>query len=287
MPAYLLPAAAALFVVVASGVVRRRLPPVAGVWVAVGLSLLSVSAVVAALAMPSLAWLAHVEWIAAGIGWCRTFAATHAAPPVWLGASATAALGALVMATWRTWRRDRREVPFAPSFTVVGDERPLAYATDSGEIVVSAAMLRSLDAGERRALLAHERSHVRHRHHRYLRVVNAATWLPVLRGLRRQARFATERWADEDAAREIGDRRVVARAIARAALAEPAPVPGLALAGYGVKARVDALLDGGSTAAGSRETVAVATGSVVLGAAVATSTQFHHLAAFVTHVCGL
>lgn len=50
--------------------------------------------------------------------------------------------------------------------------RPDAIA--DGRIVVSTAMLACLDAGERAALVAHERAHLAGRHHRFLLVVRFA-----------------------------------------------------------------------------------------------------------------
>ncbi len=50
---------------------------------------------------------------------------------------------------------------------VLDDPAPVAYAVPGrpGRIMASTGLLRALDAGERRAVLAHERSHLRHRHH--------------------------------------------------------------------------------------------------------------------------
>ena len=62
-------------------------------------------------------------------------------------------------------------------------------------------MLRSLDGAQRRALLAHERSHPRHRHHLHHTACQfAAAVNPLLRRLPAAVELATERWADEDAA---------------------------------------------------------------------------------------
>ncbi|CAN5754244.1 hypothetical protein BH20ACT4_BH20ACT4_06730 [soil metagenome] len=74
--------------------------------------------------------------------------------------------------------------------------------------------------------MPYERAHVTHHHHRHLATAEvAAAIMPLVRPLLTRLRFATERWADETAACEIGDRRLVARAIARAALASrPADV---------------------------------------------------------------
>ncbi len=64
---------------------------------------------------------------------------------------------------------------------------------------------------KRRALLAHEQAHLDLGHHRYLRASEMTASFPLLGPLARAVRFSTERWADEEAASVVGDRRVVAR----------------------------------------------------------------------------
>ncbi|GAA3551029.1 M56 family metallopeptidase [Amycolatopsis ultiminotia] len=131
---------------------------------------------------------------------------------------------------------------------VFTDPSPHAYAVTGaigqpGRIVVSDGMLRALDAEERRVLLAHERAHLAHRHHRYQAVAAVAVAInPVLIRLRDQITFQLERWADEDAATAVADRELAARSLARAALAavRPAP-PALAFSDRGVHGRVRAL----------------------------------------------
>ncbi|MET4927662.1 M56 family metallopeptidase [Streptomyces sp. PSRA5] len=125
--------------------------------------------------------------------------------------------------------------------------RPVVRAGISGgRIVVSTAMLACLDTGERAALVAHERAHLAGHHHRYLLVVRfAARANPLLTPLRSAVAYTTERWADEEAARVTGERRVVARAIGKAALVtRGTPTP--TLAGFAapgpVPRRVAALL---------------------------------------------
>jgi hypothetical protein len=106
--------------------------------------------------------------------------------------------------------------------TVVVDERPLAHALPGrpGRIVVSTSMLAALTPAERRALLAHERAHLDRRHHLFVAVIDVlAAANPLLRPLAGTIRFTTERWADEIAAGQVGDRALVARAVGRAALA--------------------------------------------------------------------
>jgi Zn-dependent protease with chaperone function len=152
-----------------------------------------------------------------------------------------AALGA----AYRTARKCRD----GGDLTVVPDERPVAHALPGrpGRIVVSTGMLALLAPAERRALLAHERAHLARRHHLYVAAVDVlAAVNPLLRPLVGAIRYTTERWADELAARVVGDRAVVARAVGKAALAGAAaggsPVALAATAGP-VPRRVAALLD--------------------------------------------
>lgn len=104
------------------------------------------------------------------------------------------------------------------------------------------------------------------------------------RPLTRQLRFVTERAADEAAAEAVGDRRVVARAIARAALAT-SPAGVLAISGDSAAGRVQELVH--PAPAGWLPVAAGFCGVAAVAAAVAASTaQLHHLVAFGAHVCG-
>lgn len=124
---------------------------------------------------------------------------------------------------------------------------PVAFALPGrrGRIVVSTAMLQALDVEERRALLAHERAHIRLRHHLYQAAGDiGAAVSPMLIPVRTRMRYCMERWADEEAASEVGGRRLVARALARAGLAVAGQTaPAAAFAATGVPARVQALLE--------------------------------------------
>ncbi len=105
---------------------------------------------------------------------------------------------------------------------VLDDDRPVAHALPGrpGRIVVSTGMLAGLTPTERRALLAHERAHLSRSHHLFVAAVDVFTSAnPLLRPLRRVVRYTTERWADEQAAREVGSRCTVAKAVGKAALA--------------------------------------------------------------------
>ncbi|MFE6815518.1 M48 family metalloprotease [Streptomyces sp. NPDC057677] len=103
-----------------------------------------------------------------------------------------------------------------------GHGRPKARGGGRGRVVVSTGMLAGLAPAERRALFAHERAHLAARHHRHLLTVHlAARANPFLRPLRTAVSYTAERWADEEAAAEVGSRRSVARAIGKAALLAP------------------------------------------------------------------
>ncbi|MEU1375504.1 M56 family metallopeptidase [Streptomyces triculaminicus] len=151
---------------------------------------------------------------------------------------------------WRVRRQARQALAGLPArqVAVLPDDMPYAHAVPgkTGRIVVSTAMLAGLNSRERRALFAHERVHLTARHHRHLLAVQlAARANPFLRPLSTAVSYTTERWADEEAAHAIGDRRLMARAVGKAALISPA-VPSLPFAAFAtpgpVPRRVAALL---------------------------------------------
>ncbi|MXQ65855.1 M48 family metalloprotease [Actinomadura rayongensis] len=124
----------------------------------------------------------------------------------------------------RTAYRTAARTPGSREVVVVGDAEARAFTLPGrpGRIFVSTAMLDALDERQAQALLAHERGHLHDRHHLFrawVRVLAAAN--PLLRPLRRSLQYSLERWADERAAVAVGDRRTVAHAIAKAALAVP------------------------------------------------------------------
>lgn len=115
----------------------------------------------------------------------------------------------------------RLPVDPATRVVVLDDDAPDAYAIPGlpGRIVVSTGMLDALDGPQRRVLLAHESAHLACGHHVFVTVAYlAAVTNPLLWPLAAAVRYTTERWADERAAHEVGDRRLVARTIGRAAL---------------------------------------------------------------------
>ncbi|HNM83919.1 MAG TPA: M48 family metalloprotease [Mycobacterium sp.] len=102
---------------------------------------------------------------------------------------------------------------------IVEDEVPDAFAVPGRRpvVVVTAGLRKSLPAAEFRAVVRHERAHLRARHYVHVQLVELAALLnPLLSGWPAAVRFATERHADECAA--AVDRPATARALARAAM---------------------------------------------------------------------
>lgn len=190
-----------------------------------------------------------------------SYAAVYAVDPVprLLGALAALLLAwraarlARAAGTWRRHRARHRNLAAGPEpgceLVVIPGPECAAFAVPGtrrhpGRIVVSQPMLRALTAAERRVLFAHERAHLDHAHHRWRAAAAwAAAFNPLLSRLEAEVTYATERWADEEAAAEAGDRPLAARSLIRAALAAAgAPHPHAAYARDGVPGRVGALL---------------------------------------------
>ncbi len=139
-----------------------------------------------------------------------------------LAVTRTAVRGARAL---RRARRTCRDLGGSGRLVVLDRPEAEAFAIPAGRdgegrIVLSTGLLRILDAAERRVLLAHETAHLRHRHHRHRALAGLiAAANPLLATLPGAVHHLTERWADEEAAIAVADRKVAARALARAALA--------------------------------------------------------------------
>ncbi|MEU8967724.1 M48 family metalloprotease [Streptomyces monashensis] len=187
---------------------------------------------------------------------------------------------------FRVARTRARRGPTAGDLCVVDSSRPDAYALPGRphRIVVTTAMLRSLDGAEREALFAHERAHNDGGHHYFLAAAElAAHCHPALRPVRESIRLAAERAADEAAAARVGDRKLTARAIARAALAGHAtrterPDFVAAATSGPVPQRVQALLAAPRAPRTGRTIAALllACTAVSCAASVAGTADFHH-----------
>jgi Peptidase family M48 len=235
----------------------RRLAPRPAAWALACAAVVTAAGWMGSLALLAFTGFAQIPEVAAEGRW--SVSALRAEDPVSLVVAVAGALAlaagvvSLAVASVRqarhvAWaRRECARLPGDTELAVLDDEVPQAFALPGrpGRIVVSRGMLRCLGDGEREALLAHERAHLRGRHYLFQTVWRlAAAVNPLLRPLADAGCFVLERWADEEAAARIGSRTAVARAVGRAALASagssrPAALPAT---GGAVPQRVRALL---------------------------------------------
>lgn len=213
----------------------RLFPPAAAVRLLVPAGLAVSAAVWFVLAVAAFTWLGQDREIAALRPWSpQILRAQSPIPRVPAMAAFVILLAAIANAIVVVARRARllldvhracSRVGVPGSLVILDSDVPDAFTTPgaTGRIVVTRGMLRALSADEQAALLAQERSHLVHRHAWWALATDAAAAaIPLLSHTSRAIRLAMERWADEDAAQVLADRHVVARAIARAALARNA-----------------------------------------------------------------
>jgi beta-lactamase regulating signal transducer with metallopeptidase domain len=233
-----------------------RLPPQVASWLLTGACVVLAASSTAALALLAFAGLSLIPAVADAGHWSPQALRDLDDVDVPVSVASGVVLVVLAVLLVRTavryvrWARRLSHELDAHSrdggVVILPGEEPLAFAAPGrgGRIAISSGMLAALTPGERCALLAHERAHLASRHHVFLIALTlSATLNPLLRPLSTAACFTLERWADETAARQLGDRTIVAHAVAKAALAAR-PHRGFALnAGGGpVPRRVSALL---------------------------------------------
>ncbi|MFF7752781.1 M56 family metallopeptidase [Streptomyces sp. NPDC007971] len=215
----------------------ERVDPQVATWVLTGTAAVLSVASSAALALLTFTGLLRLPAVAAMGRW--SVGVLRQGTPAWDGLPllAGALLAALTARTLRTLRRRTRALRTAAVETarlpeavalgggdivVLDDPAAEAFAVPgpAGRIVVSTGMLAALAPEERTVLIAHERAHLRDRHYLFVTAAHlAAAANPLLRPLARHVSYTVERWADERAAHATGDRRRVACAIGKAALA--------------------------------------------------------------------
>ncbi|MFC1417751.1 M48 family metalloprotease [Streptacidiphilus cavernicola] len=239
----------------------RRLAPRQATWALATAALVAAGSWVGALALLAFSGFGQIPVVAFLGSWSTTV--LDAEDPVTRTVAAICAVvlvASTVVLGVVSWRRGRvliaaflecHRMPGDGELAVIDDARLEAFALPGlpglpGRVVVSTGMLRTLDGAERGALMAHERSHLRSHHHFFLLALQlSAAACPLLFALVSEGAFTVERWADEDAAEAVGDRRLVARAVARAALAKKdtgSRAGVLAATGGPVPRRVKALL---------------------------------------------
>jgi Zn-dependent protease with chaperone function len=230
----IVPALAAL----AARPITDRLPPAAATWLLAASALALALASSTVLGMLALSALVRIPVIDA-VGHLsrpviRSGDAVSVPVAIVAGGLLTMAVVAACLAVWRRGRaivaahRHASSLPGASQVVVTEDTAADAYTVPGWpcRIVITQGMLRALSAGERDVLLAHEQAHAQSSHYLFTSAARlAAAANPLLRPVAAQAGYTVERWADERAAAQAGDRALTARAIARAALATSAAPP--------------------------------------------------------------
>ena len=268
---------------------RQLRPHVGARLMAVTIAAVAV-AVVPAMLVLALGFIAHLPWFGGAIAWCRdALGLHHHHIPAWLGVPAVAACvlgGIRLYRVRRTWRRLR--CTHSGGLEVVSSAELFAYTMPGagGQIVVSSGLVEHLDEREFAVVVAHERAHASHRHDRYVLIgAVAVAVVPALAPLQRRLRFTLERWADETAVAELAvERRVVARTLASVALSGAAvPAGAVGIVGLGVAGRVNALLEPPTT---SRSSLWLGLGAVgIIGVVGAAAVQAHHVLPLLASLC--
>lgn len=232
----------------------RALPPVVATWFMSAGGLLAAAATTTALALVSFPMLARTAPLTEQGHWSDAVLAHREPVSTPLAVAAMGVLAVVLMSAVRcaVGRTRSTVAAYRLAAEVGGGElrvldapEPSALAVPGrpGRILVTSGMLRRLDPGERRALLEHERAHLRHRHHLHQTATALAVALnPLLWPLRAAVGLSCERWADEDAAAACR-RRTVAQALLHAAGGPRSAAQAVMLraTGSNVAARVAAL----------------------------------------------
>ena len=236
----------------------RQMPPATATVLLVGSAIATIIGISYALGTLAFTWIAQIPAVAEEGDWSplllRDSNPVPAAVAILAGAVLVASNTQAVKAAFRRcvgYRRMRGSLAGLDhdnGLIVLTSSRPDAYATPAagGRIVVTTGLLQALHPGESRAVLAHERAHLSLKHNWWIVAADlAAAANPLLRSTSQSVAESVERWADERAAAEIGDRKLVARALARAALrthAQAGASAGLGVADGQMTRRVNALL---------------------------------------------
>lgn len=277
---------AASFAVIVTGTHRRLPPVVAARAIAVLLAAVAVAAV-PTLWIVSLGYIAHLPLLGGRLDWCAEALGVHHRVPTLLGVSALVVtiVGVVRMrVVLRNYRRLRHDHP--GRVEVAEHAAPFAFTLPGrgGQVVLSSGLVDMLDEAEQQVVLAHENAHARNRHDRYLLTAQLiAAAVPSLRPLAGRLRFSLERYADEVAVEQCGDRGLVARTLGKVALRGVTPAGALSFAGLGVPARVAALLSPPPSAL-RLSGRAVLWSAITMTGALAVF-QIHHVAVLIAALC--
>lgn len=286
-PSFLMPLTVAVGLAIIVTARHRRLPPVlAARAVSITLAVVALAAV-PTLWIVSLGYMVHLPLLGGRLAWCAEAFGVHEPIPSWMAIpSLVLSIAGVVRArtVLRTFRRLRHDHP--GTVEIADHEQPFAFTLPGrgGQVVLSTGLVDMLDEAERRVVVAHERAHARYRHDRYLLTAQlAAAVMPLLRPLAGRVQFSLERWADETAVAECGDRELVARTLGKVALRSITPAGAMSFAGLGVPARVAALLS--PPTAPLRSSAHAALWAAITVTGMLAAFQMHHLARLVTALC--
>lgn len=215
----------------APALVRRMRPGQAVVLVTAAALTVSVAGGFALTAV-AVGVVAGLSSVAADGHWSAAVIRAEVPIPVWLGIAAALTVSVLLLraavrtvtitgAMIRAERLCRELRTGAGPIVIVDDDSADAYTVAGlrGCVVICRRLLRQLSNEERRVLTGHELSHLNNRHHLFVHVADIAVAAnPLLGPVSAAVRLGVERWADEDAAAALGDRRRAGRALARVAL---------------------------------------------------------------------
>jgi Zn-dependent protease with chaperone function len=267
----------------ATSVHRRLRPDVAARTTAIAVVTLLLAAVPTLWLMGS-SGLAHLRLRSPFTDWSQHLLPTMGPIGAFVGACALGLMIGGAVRTFRVLRLHFRLRSSRPSeLEILPTAAVFAYTLPgpAGNIVLSEGLVASLSDRECQAVVAHERAHARLRHDRYLLLGRLATALvPMTRTLADRLEFSLERWADDEAGRDVSDRRLVATAIARVAVAGSHPLPSVAgIARLGAVARAESLL-APAPRPGLVDPVVVITGFALVVTIASAVFQLHHTAMF-------
>jgi beta-lactamase regulating signal transducer with metallopeptidase domain len=215
----------------AAALVLRMRPRQAVVLVTAAALTVSVAGGVALTAI-AVGVVAGLSSVAADGHWSAAVIRAELPIPVWLGVVSAVTVSVLLLravvrtvtisrAMIRAERLCRELRTGAGPIVIVDDGSADAYTVAGlrGCVVIGRRLLLQLSNEERRILTGHELSHLNNRHHLFVHIADIAVAAnPLLGPVSAAVRLGVERWADEDAAAALGDRRRAGRALARVAL---------------------------------------------------------------------
>lgn len=288
MLSFLLPVVSIAIIAVGISHLSGRFSPSRSAVVALLTLILGSLAALPVLVHLSISWLIGVPEVGPALHTRLHGGGVHLEQQTWLGAVVSVLtmvtivrIVVMVVAHRRLARANVGGIQLVP------DREMYAYALPgkNAGIVVSEGLVQSLSEDELDVVLAHEQAHVQHRHDIWILIGRLCVAInPFLRWSFTALRHSLERTADAAAVEIFRDRGLVARTIAKVALGPKQPRTVLAVASFGVAARVRGLV-APSLRTSTLHSVVSSLG--LAGVATLCAVQWHHVAVSVATVCGV